>query len=91
MVRLSSHAAVAVVMAVFASLSPETADAQEYPWCVSRESYLYCFYETEEQCQWTASGIGGCTLNPRLLFPNKPRDSNVKSTIRPKTLSSRMY
>jgi hypothetical protein len=21
-------------------------------------------------------GIGGCALNPRLLFPNKPRDSN---------------
>ena len=32
---------------------------------------------TQEQCQWTASGIGGCALNPRLLFPNKPRDSNL--------------
>jgi hypothetical protein len=63
-----------------ASLSPETADAQEYPWCVSRESYLYCFYRTQEQCQWTASGIGGCALNPRLLFPNKPRDSNARAT-----------
>jgi hypothetical protein len=50
MVRLSSHAAVAVVMAIFASLSPETADAQEHPWCVSRESYLYCFYETQDPC-----------------------------------------
>jgi hypothetical protein len=35
------------------------------------------FYKTQEQCQWTASGIGGCALNPRLLFPNKPRDSNL--------------
>jgi hypothetical protein len=39
------------------------------------EGYLYCFYRTQQQCQWTASGIGGCALNPRLLFPIKPRDS----------------
>jgi len=84
MVRLSPLAAVAAVMAVFASLSAETADAQEYPWCVAREGYLYCFYKTEEQCQWTASGIGYCALNPRLLFPNKPRDSGVTSLSRPK-------
>ena len=71
---LSSLAAVVLIMA--ASLSPATVHAQEYPWCVSREGYLYCFYKTLEQCQWTASGIGGCALNPRLLFPNKPRDSD---------------
>jgi hypothetical protein len=70
---LSSLAAAALAMA--ASLSAGTAHAQEYPWCVSREGYLYCFYKTQEQCQWTA-GIGGCALNPRLLFPNKPRDSS---------------
>jgi Protein of unknown function (DUF3551) len=68
-----------------ASLSPETAHAQEYPWCVSRESYLYCFYKTQEQCQWAASGIGGCALNPRLLLPDKPRDSNASATCRSKT------
>jgi hypothetical protein len=78
MLRLLSLAAVAMVMAV----SPETADAQEYPWCVSRESYLYCFYQTLQQCQWTASGGGGCAPNPRLLFPNKPRDSNATSASR---------
>jgi len=71
---LSSLAAVVLIMA--ASLSPATVNAQEYPWCLSREGYLYCFYKTQEQCQWTASGIGGCALNPRLLFPNKPRDSD---------------
>jgi hypothetical protein len=71
---LSALAAVALGMA--ASLSPATIHAQEYPWCLSREGYLYCFYNTQEQCQWTASGIGGCALNPRLLFPNKPRDSD---------------
>jgi hypothetical protein len=75
MLRLLSLAAVAMVLAV----SPETADAQEYPWCVSRESYLYCFYQTLQQCQWTASGVGGCAPNPRLLFPSKPRDSNATS------------
>jgi hypothetical protein len=68
-----------------APLSPETARAQEYPWCVSRESYLYCIYKTQEQCRWTASGIGGCALNPRLLFPDKPRDSNASATRRSKT------
>jgi Protein of unknown function (DUF3551) len=72
--RLSTLAAGAFGMAV--SLSPATVRAQEYPWCLSREGYLYCFYKTQEQCQWTASGIGGCALNPRLLFANKPRDSN---------------
>jgi Protein of unknown function (DUF3551) len=72
--RLSSLAAVVLGMA--ASLSTATVHAQEYPWCLSREGYLYCFYKTQEQCQWTASGIGGCALNPRLLFPNKPRESD---------------
>jgi hypothetical protein len=74
MARLLPLAAVAFGLA--ASLSPKPIHAQEYPWCVSREGYLYCFYTTQEQCQWTASGIGGCALNPRLLFPNKPRDSD---------------
>jgi hypothetical protein len=78
---LSPIAAVALGMA--ACLLPETVHAQEYPWCLSREGYLYCFYKTQEQCQWTASGIGGCALNPRLLFPNKPRDSGA-SAIGPK-------
>jgi len=82
MAGLSPLAAAALGMA--ASLSPETAHAQEYPWCVSRESYLYCFYKTQEQCRWAASGIGGCALNPRLLFPNKPRDSNARATSRSK-------
>ncbi len=35
--------------------------------------------------QWTASGIGGCALNPRLLFPNKPRDSRPGTISRSKT------
>jgi hypothetical protein len=83
--RRSLLAAAALGMAVSASLPPETARAQEYPWCLSRESYLYCFYKTREQCQWTASGIGGCELNPRLLFPNKPRDSDPKAMSRSRT------
>jgi Protein of unknown function (DUF3551) len=83
MAGLSPLAAAALGMA--ASFSPETGNAQEYPWCVSRESYLYCFYKTQEQCQWTASGGGGCALNPRLLFPNKPRDSNARAINRSKT------
>ena len=83
MAGLSPLGAVALGMA--ASLSPGTAHAQEYPSCVSRESHLYCFYKTQEQCQWTVSDIGGCALNPRLLFPNKPRDSKAWAISRPKT------
>ena len=75
MARLVRYAAAGVVIAVAAAFSSQTAQAQEYPWCLSREGYLYCFYTTQQQCQWTASGIGGCGLNPRLLFPIKPRDS----------------
>jgi hypothetical protein len=55
-------------LAALVSVAPESAYAQEYPWCLSRESYLYCFYKTQEQRQWTAFGIGGCALNPRLFF-----------------------
>jgi hypothetical protein len=75
MARLSLF--VAVALGIVASVSPESVQVQEYPWCLSREGYLYCFYKTQEQCQWTASGIGGCALNPRLLFPIKPRDSDA--------------
>jgi hypothetical protein len=87
---LSPLAAVALEMVASVSLCAATAQAQEYPWCVSRESYLYCFYETQQQCQWTASGIGGCALNPRLLFPNKPRDSGARAARRSKDPSGRM-
>ena len=63
----------AVALAVAAASTP--VHAQEYPWCLSREGSLYCFYKTEQQCKWTASGMSGCEKNPRLLFPEKPRDS----------------
>jgi hypothetical protein len=88
--RLVRHAAAGLVVAVAAAFSPQTAQAQEYPWCLSREGYLYCFYTTQQQCQWTASGIGGCALNPRLLFPVKPRDSYPSATSRSKDPLSRM-
>ncbi|MGC2813702.1 MAG: DUF3551 domain-containing protein [Bradyrhizobium sp.] len=45
---------------------PGTARAQEYPWCVgTTEGRVDCSFSTYEQCQWTASGIGGCFQNPR--------------------------
>jgi len=89
-IRMAGFSSLAAVALGMAALSPETVHAQEYPWCVSRESYLYCFYKTQEQCQWTPSGIG-CGLNPRLLFPNKPGHPEAKSKNRPKDLSSRTY
>ena len=72
MARRSLLAAVGVGMAASTSLSAGTAHAQEYPWCVSRESYLYCFYKTQQQCQWTASGIGGCR-SIRICFSRTSR------------------
>jgi hypothetical protein len=75
MASLVRCAAAGLLIVVVASFSTAAVHAQEYPWCLSREGYLYCFYKTQEQCQWTAAGIGGCALNPRLLFPIKPRDS----------------
>src|ERR1700694_879959 len=69
----------------FRFLAPETAHAQEYPWCVSREGFLECAYTTHEQCQWSTSGVGGCDLNPRLLFSNTPGHPDATSKRRPKT------
>jgi hypothetical protein len=83
-IRMARLAISAVALGIVASVSPEPIHAQEYPWCLSREGYLYCFYKTQEQCQWTASSIGGCALNPRLLFPIKPRDSDA-SIVGPKS------
>jgi Protein of unknown function (DUF3551) len=88
MARLSSLAGRRIGYGCF--FAPENVHAQEYPWCVSRERYLYRFYKTQEQCQWTASGIGGCALTPRLLFPNKPSDPNARATSQSKDPLSRM-
>ncbi|WP_454632856.1 DUF3551 domain-containing protein [Bradyrhizobium cenepequi] len=84
MARPGLLAAVALSMAVSALLLPRAAHAQEYPWCVSREGYLDCAYATHEQCQQTASGIGGCELNPRLLFPRTPPVPGARSNRRRK-------
>ena len=85
MARFSALAAIVLGIVASASLPPETAHAQEYPWCVSREGFLECAYTTHEQCQWSASGVGGCDLNPRLLFSNTPGHPDAKSKSRPKT------
>jgi hypothetical protein len=61
---LSPVAALALGTAI--SLSPGTAHALEYPWCVSREGYLYYFYTTT------------CNLSPRVLaavFKARKKDS----------------
>jgi hypothetical protein len=65
------------------------AQAREYPWCVTSSDGLFdCSYVTYEQCQATASGIGGCVQNPRALaedlypdrfYPgNRPRDRAIR-------------
>jgi hypothetical protein len=73
-----AHISLALSLLLSPATSATAQDHREYPWCLSRESYLYCFYATQQQCQWAASAIGGCALNPRLLFPNKPSDSGAR-------------
>jgi hypothetical protein len=87
--RLSSLAAFSLGIA--GSLSPGAASAHEYPWCMSREGSLDCAYTTHQQCQSTASGIGGCEMNPRLLFPNNPGHPEASSNNQPGDQLSRTY
>jgi Protein of unknown function (DUF3551) len=65
-------------LSLLSQITSATAQGRDYPWCLSREGYLSCFYATQQQCQWAASGIGGCAQNPRLLFPSKPYDSGAR-------------
>jgi hypothetical protein len=61
---------------------PGAARAQEYPWCVgSGDGLVDCSYSTYEQCQATASGIGGCFQNPRASRNNQATSS--PSSLRP--------
>ena len=47
---------------------PGAARAQDYPWCAATREYSDCSFTTYEQCQATASGIGGCYRNKRTLW-----------------------
>jgi hypothetical protein len=53
----------------------------DYPWCLEREGYLSCFYSTRQPCEATARAVGGCALNPRVLF-GRPRLPPRNRTIR---------
>ena len=64
---------------------PGAARAQEYPWCVgTTEGRVECSFSTYEQCQWTASGIGGCFQNPRASMSDGATRS-PSSTRRPRS------
>jgi hypothetical protein len=72
----------ALGIATLCNVVPAAAQARDYPWCVTSADGLFdCSYVTYEQCQATASGIGGCTQNPRArpedVYPNQfpPRNS----------------
>jgi hypothetical protein len=63
--------AVVTLAAALAIVAPSPVAATEwtdYPWCLGREGYLSCSYSTRQQCEAAARAIGGCALNPRLLF-----------------------
>ena len=60
--------ALAFGIAALCDVMPGAAQARDYPWCVTSSDGLFdCSYVTYEQCQATASGIGGCVQNPRAL------------------------
>ena len=63
--------AIATLAATLAILAPSpvaATDWTDYPWCLEREGYLSCSYSTRQQCEAAARAIGGCALNPRVLF-----------------------
>jgi hypothetical protein len=67
---------------------PREARAQEYPWCVgSGDGLVDCSYSTYEQCQATASGIGGCFQNPRASRSDQATGS--PSSLRPPRTATR--
>jgi hypothetical protein len=77
--------AVATLAAALAILSPARVAATnwtDYPWCLEREGYLSCFYSTRQQCEATARAVGGCALNPRVLF-GRERPQPRRRTIGP--------
>jgi hypothetical protein len=60
-----------------AALVPDTASAQDYPYCLQGRRWGYpgnCQFQTYEQCRATASGtIDGCGINPRFAFEQQRR------------------
>ena len=78
-IALAAAAALAGGYSLLVPSPARASEAADYPWCVSRESYLSCFYATQEQCEQAASGIGGCAQNPRLLFLPRPRERVIRS------------
>src|ERR1700753_2251936 len=59
---------------------PSRATAQDYPWCMSRDNDVQCYYATREQCAAEASGLGGggCVRNPEIPVQSPPRDANAR-------------
>jgi Protein of unknown function (DUF3551) len=55
-------------LAIVAPSPAAATDWSDYPWCLEREGYFSFFYSTREQCEATARAVGGCALNPSVLF-----------------------
>lgn len=72
----------ATALAILAPSPVAATDWTDYPWCLEREGYLSCFYSTREQCEATARAVGGCALNPRVLFGHE-RPQPRRRTIGP--------
>ena len=61
-------ATLAAALAIFDPSPVAASDWTDYPWCLEREGYLSCFYSTRQQFEATARAVGGCALNPLVLF-----------------------
>ena len=55
----------AIAGLLFAAMSPLSAQAHDYPWCVASQhgTAQDCLFRTKAQCDATASGYGTCIRN----------------------------
>jgi hypothetical protein len=64
-------------VAVLAVVAPNSAAAQDYPYCLQGNEWGYpglCYFWSYQQCLASASGtFSYCGINPRYAFARQPR------------------
>jgi hypothetical protein len=68
-----------IVLAATMSGAAATAQARDYPYCLTSRGYGYpgeCSYTSYRQCMASASGrLADCVINPRAAFGEQQRRS----------------